>query len=177
MEEYKRFTISLPPKLFKELEAFRSKIGISRSNFIKKSIQSFMIQEENIPRASGDVAGCITMVLSHKHVKQAEKEIENHPHVHNHDEIHEHEYSSHPLYANVQQADTLLSRDIQHHFGDVIISTLHIHLEFEKCLEILAVSGPFDRVRALKNDLQRLKSIISIGFFIIDKESTLKIEE
>lgn len=171
MEEYKRFTISLPPKLFEELEAFRNKIGISRSNFIKKSIQSFIIQEENIPKTTGDVAGCITMILSHEHIKQVENENHNHIHIHDHDddEFHEHNYDSHPLYANVQQADTLLSRDIQHHFGDVIISTMHIHLEFEKCLEILAVLGPYERVNKLKQNLQKLKSVLSIGLFVVDK--------
>ena len=48
---------------------------------------------------------------------------------------------------------------------------MHVHLEYEKCLEIIAVSGPYNRVRKLKEDLQKLKSVLSIGFFIIDKES------
>jgi len=47
---------------------------------------------------------------------------------------------------------------------------MHIHLEFEKCLEIIAVSGPYNLVKKLKEALQRLKSVISIDFFIIDKE-------
>jgi metal-responsive CopG/Arc/MetJ family transcriptional regulator len=51
---------------------------------------------------------------------------------------------------------------------------MHVHLEFEKCLEIIAVSGPYKRVRKLKDDLQRLKSVLSIGFFIIDRETTNK---
>ncbi|MHA2050353.1 MAG: hypothetical protein ACW986_12105 [Promethearchaeota archaeon] len=75
------------------------------------------------------------------------------------------------MYANVQQTDEILKNDIQHHFFDLIISTMHVHLEYGKCLEIIAVSGPYDRVKMLKERLQRLKSIISTGFFIIDKES------
>ena len=47
---------------------------------------------------------------------------------------------------------------------------MHVHLEFEKCLEIIAVSGPYERVKLLKEKLQRLKSVISIDFFIIDKD-------
>jgi len=48
---------------------------------------------------------------------------------------------------------------------------MHVHLEYGKCLEILAVSGPYDRVKMLKDRLQKLRSIISTGFFIIDKEN------
>jgi len=46
----------------------------------------------------------------------------------------------------------------------VIISTMHIHLEFEKCMEIIAVSGPYKRVLDLKKNLESLKSVISVGF-------------
>jgi len=181
MEEYKRFTISLPPQLYEELEVFRNKLGISRSDFIRKAIHSFMISEDNFEIESGNVVGCITLIMAHEHFKSEQEEHNDHDHPHevNHDQnhSHDHKYGSRPIYANIQQSDQLLKNDIQHHFYDIIISTMHVHLEFEKCLEILAVSGPFDRVKELKDDLQRLKSIISIGFFIIDRESTLNIDE
>ncbi|MBD3256095.1 MAG: hypothetical protein GF383_13445, partial [Candidatus Lokiarchaeota archaeon] len=66
--------------------------------------------------------------------------------------------------------DLILNNDIQHHFVDIIISTSHIHLEFEKCMEIIAVSGPFERVKKLKEDLQKLRSVLSIGFFVVDRQ-------
>ena len=168
MEEYKRFTISLPQDLYEEFEEFRNKIGISRSDAIRKSMHLFMIQEENISVVSENVVGCITLMMAHEHVDLN--------HEHSHDDLkdfgHDHDYSSKSIYASVQQTDELLKNDIQHHFHDIIISTMHVHLEYEKCLEIIAVSGPFDRVKRLKDDLQRLKSILSIGFFIIDKGTT-----
>ena len=102
-----------------------------------------------------------TMMHNHEH---------EHDHDRSHDEYHEHEFASQPIYANVQQTDTLLSKDIQHHFGDVIIANMHIHLEYEKCMEILAVSGSYDRINKLKQSLQKLKSVLSIGFFVVDKE-------
>ncbi|MFX1494024.1 MAG: CopG family ribbon-helix-helix protein, partial [Promethearchaeota archaeon] len=106
----------------------------------------------------------------HVDIKE-EDELKVHSHVIDHDyDYHNHDYGSRPIYANIQQTDEILKTDIQHHFHDIIISTLHVHLEFEKCLEIIAVSGPLERVKKLKNNLQRLKSIISVGFFIIDKE-------
>jgi len=181
MEEYKRFTVSLPPQLYDELEAFRNKLGISRSDFIRKAIHSFMISEDSLIKTSGNVVGCITLIMAHEHFKPEQEQNNEYIHHnqidHDHNHHHDHEYGSKPVYANIQQSDELLKNDIQHHFYDIIISTMHIHLEFEKCLEIIAVSGPFDRVKKLKDDLQRLKSIISIGFFIIDRDSNSGIEK
>jgi CopG family nickel-responsive transcriptional regulator len=166
MEEYKRFTISLPQNLYEKFEEFRNKLGISRSDAIRKAMYHFMIQEENTSVVSENVVGCIALIMTHEHIDL------NHQHAHEelHDSEHNHDYSSRSLYANVQQTDEILKNDIQHHFHDIIISTMHVHLEYEKCLEIIAVSGSFKRVKKLKDDLQKLKSILSIGFFIIDKE-------
>jgi CopG family nickel-responsive transcriptional regulator len=168
MEEYKRFTVSLPKKLYEQFEEFRNKLGISRSDAIRKAMHMLMISEENVSISSGNVVGCITTIMEHQH---PEIEQRDPSHGQSHSSDHDHEYGSRSMYANVQQTDEILKNDIQHHFFDIIISTMHVHLEYEKCLEIIAVSGPYERVKQLKNDLQKLKSIISIGFFIIDKES------
>jgi len=168
MEEYKRFTISLPEKLYKQFEKFRNKLGISRSDAIRKAMHSFMISDENTLVSSGNVVGCITLIITHEH-----PDIKHHDHLQelSHPTDHDHDYGSTSMYANVHQTDEILKNDIQHHFYDLIISTMHVHLEYGKCLEIIAVSGPYERVKMLKERLQRLKSIISTGFFIIDKES------
>ena len=170
MEEYKRFTVSLPHNLYNKFEEFRNKLGISRSDAIRKAMHLFMIQEENISVVSENVVGCIAMIMAHEHIDLNQK----HSHEELHDSEHNHDYSSRSIYANIQQTDEILKNDIQHHFHDIIISTMHVHLEYEKCLEIIAVSGPFERVKILKDDLQRLKSVLSIGFFIIDKDFAKK---
>jgi metal-responsive CopG/Arc/MetJ family transcriptional regulator len=187
-EEYKRFTVSLPQELFTKFEEFRKNLDVSRSDAIRKAMKAYMVSEENIEITSGDVVGCIAMIMTHEHIQSQrtsgktdeEISIEDHTHAegeehtHSHDERekkrHLHDFTSRPLYANVQQTDLILNNDIQHHFGDVIISKMHIHLQFSKCLEIIAVSGPYDRVKDLKNNLQRLKSVRSISFFIVDKK-------
>lgn len=166
MEEYTRFTISLPKELHDKFEEFREKLGISRSDAIRKAMQSLMISEENIPISSGNVVGCISIIMGHEHFQLGEKH-ENVNHALNH---HNHDYGSRPTYANIQQSDEILKNDIQHHFHEIIISTLHIHLEFNKCLEIIVVSGPIERVKNLKRDLQALKSVFSTGFFIVDAD-------
>jgi len=168
MEEYKRFTVSLPQDLYDKFEEFRDKLGISRSDAIRKAMHLFMIQEENISVVSENVVGCITIMMAHEHVDLNYE----HSHEHLNDFHHDHDYSSRSIYANVQQTDEILKNDIQHHFHEIIISTMHVHLEYKKCLEIIAVSGPYKDVKKLKDSLQRLKSILSIGFFIIDKEIT-----
>ena len=176
MEEYKRFTVSLPEKLYEQFEIFRNKLGISRSDAIRKAMHALMISEENISLSTGDVVGCITTIMTHEHpdIKQEEH---THDFPHSAEQDHDHDYGSGSMYANVHQTDELLKTDIQHHFFDIIISTMHVHLEYEKCLEIIVVSGPYTRVKKLKDDLRKLKSIISIGFFIIDKKTNQEVEK
>ena len=185
-KEYKRFTVSLPEKLYEDFELFRTKLDMSRSDCIRKAMNAFMISEENITTLGAEVVGSIAMIMLHEHFdpthkhphehnnqhKYNHKEADQHLHEHdfNHGNQHNHDYSSRPIYANVQQTDLILKNDIQHHYGDVIISTMHVHLEFDKCLEIIAVSGSLERVKSLYEKLQRLKSVLSIKFLIVDKE-------
>jgi metal-responsive CopG/Arc/MetJ family transcriptional regulator len=187
---YKRFTVSLPETLYKAFELFRKQKHMSRSDIIRKAMKAYMISEENVIDLKGDVIGCITMIMAHEHFdptgshphKHEQEDIQihtrgngdEHNHFHDFQEgiSHDHDYSSRPIYANIQQTDQILSNDLQHHFGDVIISTMHIHIEFGKCLEIIAISGPHHRVKNLYENLQRLKSVLSIGFFVVDKEDS-----
>ena len=189
-KEYKRFTVSLPEKLYEDFEQFRMKKEMSRSDCIRKAMTAYMINEESINSLSGDVVGCLTMIMSHEHFDPTHKHPHEHDnditidhehpqdteHTHEHDFVqgnqHDHDYTSRPIYANVQQTDLILKNDIQHHYGDIIISTMHVHLEFDKCLEIVAVSGSHERVKGIYEKLQRLKSVLSIGFFIVDKEGS-----
>ena len=55
----------------------------------------------------------------------------------------------------------LLSKivDTQHHFQRLIISTQHIHLDHENCLEIVAVKGNSNEVRKLADTLKSIKGV------------------
>ncbi|TFG00669.1 MAG: CopG family ribbon-helix-helix protein [Promethearchaeota archaeon] len=169
-EEYKRFTISLPKSLYNEFEKFRKRLDISRSDAVRKAMYKYLSIEENINKTPGDVVGCITMIMSHEHFEETHEHTPEKGHDSKTPKKHNHDFSSRAIYANVHQTDLILSNDIQHHFNDVIISTMHVHIKFEKCIEIIAVSGSYDRIKQLKEDLERLKSVLSIGLFIIDKE-------
>ncbi len=49
--------------------------------------------------------------------------------------------------------------DIQHDFQKIIISTQHIHLDNENCLEILAVKGNSKEVQKLADILKSIKGV------------------
>jgi len=49
--------------------------------------------------------------------------------------------------------------DIQHHFQRVIISTQHIHLDHNNCLEVVAVKGSSKEVQRLADTLKSIKGI------------------
>ncbi len=170
MEEYKRFTISLQKDLYSKFEIFRNRIGLSRSDAIRKAMSLFMTQDENISISSETVVGCITFLMTHQHFELTE----THSHEHTQGFKHDHDFSSRSTYANVQQTDEILKNEIQHHFHNIIISVMHVHLEYKKCLEIIAVAGDFEEVKKLRDNLQKLKSISSLGFFVLDTETPEK---
>lgn len=49
--------------------------------------------------------------------------------------------------------------DIQHDFHKIVISTLHIHLDHDNCLEIVAVRGKVKDIEKLGNLLKSTKGV------------------
>ncbi|NQX70678.1 nickel-responsive transcriptional regulator NikR [Paenibacillus alba] len=49
--------------------------------------------------------------------------------------------------------------DLQHEYHHAIISTMHIHLNHQQCLEILVVRGKVQRLRELQQRIQVLKGV------------------
>ncbi len=50
--------------------------------------------------------------------------------------------------------------DIQHKFLDIIISALHIHLDRERCMLLIAVRGDTDRIKELINAISGLRGVL-----------------
>jgi len=48
---------------------------------------------------------------------------------------------------------------IEHDFHDIILSSQHIHLDHENCLEIIAVKGEPSKIEELRNRLRATKGI------------------
>ncbi|MDD2752940.1 MAG: nickel-responsive transcriptional regulator NikR [Candidatus Omnitrophica bacterium] len=49
--------------------------------------------------------------------------------------------------------------DIQHDFGQLIISSQHIHLDHNNCLEIIALKGSPKEARRLSDSLKSVKGV------------------
>ncbi|MCX5698935.1 MAG: nickel-responsive transcriptional regulator NikR [Candidatus Omnitrophica bacterium] len=49
--------------------------------------------------------------------------------------------------------------DIQHEFGDIIISSQHVHLDHHNCLEIIAVKGSPKEAQKLADSLKSVKGV------------------
>ena len=49
--------------------------------------------------------------------------------------------------------------DIQHNFSEIIISTQHIHLDHDNCLEIVALRGSPKRAQRLRDTLKAVKGV------------------
>ncbi|MCU0789280.1 MAG: nickel-responsive transcriptional regulator NikR [Verrucomicrobia bacterium] len=49
--------------------------------------------------------------------------------------------------------------DYQHDHHEVIISTLHVHLDHHNCLEVLVVRGPAQRIRSMADRLTSAKGV------------------
>ena len=50
--------------------------------------------------------------------------------------------------------------EIQHHYRDVIGSTMHIHLDETKCLEIISVKGKLSRIQEMAEKLFKIKGVM-----------------
>lgn len=50
--------------------------------------------------------------------------------------------------------------DIQHDFGPVIISTQHVHLDHDHCMEVIVVRGKASRIHDLVAALKSIKGIM-----------------
>lgn len=64
------------------------------------------------------------------------------------------------LYDHHKGDITAKSNDIQHAYYDVILSSLHFHLNHDNCLEIIAVKGTAKRLTELSDKLIGMKNII-----------------
>lgn len=52
-----------------------------------------------------------------------------------------------------------LLTDIQHDHGDLIIAALHVHLDHHNCMEVLAVRGRADAIKAFTDELIAAKGV------------------
>ncbi|HPP66353.1 MAG TPA: nickel-responsive transcriptional regulator NikR [bacterium] len=49
--------------------------------------------------------------------------------------------------------------DIQHNFGRFVISTQHVHLSHDECLEIVVVKGKSSQIKSLADHIRSIKGV------------------
>lgn len=58
-------------------------------------------------------------------------------------------------------ADKLL--DLQHDYYDKIITTQHIHVDHERCLEVILVKGRANEIKELADKIQGIKGVLHLN--------------
>ncbi len=58
---------------------------------------------------------------------------------------------------------------IQHHFGPLVRSTLHIHLDKERCFEIISLNGLVGEMQKLLLEVQKVRGVLSSKLFIMEE--------
>lgn len=64
--------------------------------------------------------------------------------------------------------------DIQHDFERIIVSSLHVHLDHDNCLEVIAMRGKPADIRGLVTRLQSLKGVKHSGLMMSTTGKVLK---
>ncbi len=49
--------------------------------------------------------------------------------------------------------------DIQHHYLDIIISSLHVHIDEHNCMEVLVLKGPVKKIKEAAQKLGATKGV------------------
>ncbi len=53
------------------------------------------------------------------------------------------------IYNHHKMKNTDLVNEVQHKYLDIIRATMHIHIDHERCLEVIAVEGDSEKVKTL----------------------------
>ncbi len=65
-------------------------------------------------------------------------------------------------------SDAIVS--LQHDYGDVIVSTMHIHLNEDNCLEMVIVKGEMEGIKRLVDKITTTKGIDNVKLITAVKE-------
>ncbi len=195
-DHYKRLSISLPQELFQKFDNLRKELKLTRSDAIRKAMNSFLIEKEELQSKikKRDIIAAISYIeKSHIHAhppssdhqhknnaptdntndseKMAEERKTISPKIRRESPDSEHihkDKKEHAYYIPVEQMEFLQANEIQHEFLDVIQSSLHIHLGPDSCLEMIACAGKYERIEKLYERLHKMKTIKKIELSIMD---------
>ena len=160
-----RFSVSIPPDLNSVFESLRVNLKISRSDAVQKAIRLFIDHEtlHSSLNPQKTILGSITY-LENEHI---------HAHL---DENHtiddlkapDSEDKKKKYYIHIEQYEYIQITELEHHFSDIILSTTHLHVDATKCMIIIGLKGPFQRVNTFITQLTSYKTIKKIQFSLIE---------
>ncbi|GBD37499.1 Putative nickel-responsive regulator [bacterium HR36] len=61
--------------------------------------------------------------------------------------------------------------DLQHHHVEQVVSTMHVHLDHHRCLEVIVLRGKAGRLRQMADELQTLKGVYQ-GHLVVASSKT-----
>ncbi|MFO7966727.1 MAG: nickel-responsive transcriptional regulator NikR [Archaeoglobaceae archaeon] len=77
------------------------------------------------------------------------------------------------MYNHHQKGTSDAIVSLQHDFGNVIASTMHMHLSDENCLEMVIVRGEMDGIKKLVNRITTIKGVNNVKLITAAKEQRL----
>lgn len=60
--------------------------------------------------------------------------------------------------------------ELQHEFGEMISTTLHIHLDKDSCLEMILVKGEMQKIKKLVDKITALRGVMNVKLITALKE-------
>ena len=123
-ESAARFSVSLPPKLLRDLDRMTREKGYDNRSLAVADMIRDRLVEHHQKFGTGEIAGTITLVYDHHR-------------------------------QHVQSTLT----DIQHDHHEVIVSSLHVHLDHHNCLEVLVVRGKAEVIKTIADELIAAKGV------------------
>lgn len=75
------------------------------------------------------------------------------------------------LYDHTKRGIDGMITNTGHHFGRLIVSTLHLHLEDPNCLNIMAVQGKIGKIMQLEQHLRKLAGVTQVKVAYVLTES------
>jgi len=60
--------------------------------------------------------------------------------------------------------------DLQHDFSDIILTSLHLHLKRDLCLEMIILRGDMKRIKEIANKVSSVKGVRFVKFLTAFKE-------
>jgi CopG family transcriptional regulator, nickel-responsive regulator len=119
----KRFSVSIPDKLYKEFGRYISKRKYeNRSEAVRDMIRESFVSEEW--EAGDEVVGVINLVFDH-HQRKLQDRL----------------------------------TDIQHDYGELVISATHVHLDHHNCLEVIIVRGKAESIQGMADSIKAVRGV------------------